>query len=81
MGSGSNPNNTFPLYSRVAYQKNLAYMDTEGVIYDYYPQNQITEPYGSGCAYGLTMYSPSSPYVPGWGSSMFLGGVGYGNGC
>ena len=35
MGSGYNPNYTFPLYSRVAYQRNLAYMDTAGVIYDY----------------------------------------------
>jgi hypothetical protein len=81
MGSGWHPFSTSPQYGRVAYQKQLAWMDTVGVLRDFVPQWSVSEPSSSACAYGIAAYGGSAPFQWGWGTSIFMGGAGYRPGC
>jgi hypothetical protein len=80
MGSGAHPGIS-PAPDRVAYQRNLLWMDTGGTVRDYYPDLLNVEPINSGCAYGGKIYDASRPYASGWGTSLFFGGPGYVSGC
>ena len=65
MGSGYNPKTTYPLYGRVAFQKNLLWMDLSGTTQDYQSQWMTDEPQGNGCAYEGIVYPNYAPYQAG----------------